>query len=82
MVPQSPASGLRTALPKQPGTAPPPTLETVIGSKVMACVSRELVNNHPQTKKGLGGSGNQTRIATPFLEICGIAFPSSSHQIG
>ena len=42
--------------------------------QVMACVSRELVNNHPQTKKGLGGSGNQTRIATPFLEICGIAF--------
>ena len=44
------------------------------GFQVMACVSRELVNDHPQTKKGLGGSGKQTRIATPFLEICGIAF--------
>ena len=42
--------------------------------QVMACVDRRIVDPHPGTTKQLGGSGKQTRVATPFLEICGIAF--------
>ena len=42
--------------------------------QVTVCVKRSLADNRPKTTKGLGGSGKQTRIATPFLEICGIAY--------
>ena len=41
--------------------------------QIIVCVPKELVDRHPQTTKKLRGSGKQIRVATPFMEICGVA---------
>ena len=43
-------------------------------------VSRKLVGSHPGQKGGLGGSHKLTRVASAFLEVCGLMYRATRYK--